>query len=118
MPEQKNLFSIFEQEFGRPLSPIEFQQLLDWAAEYREELILQALTEAVIAGKRNMRYIDRILLNWQKEDIRTRHEAIDYSKGFRQHAMSCVKKCVGDTNAAGMDERVYPKPIFYNWLEE
>ena len=114
---QKSLFVTFEQEFGRPLSPIEFQQLLDWAAEYREELIIQALTEAVIANKRNFRYIDRILLNWQRENIRTRHEAIEYSKRFRLHALGSMKHMVQE-NVADTAERTYPKPIFYNWLEE
>ena len=115
--EQKSLFVTFEQEFGRPLSPMEFWQLLNWAAEYREDLIMQALTEAVIASKRNFRYIDRILLNWKKENIKTRREAIEYSKRFRLHTLGSMRHMVQE-NVADTAERTYPKSIFYNWLEE
>ena len=109
---QESFYKTFEQEFGRVLSSFEVQQLLDWCTQYREELILQALYEAVISNKRNMRYIDRILFNWEKLGIRTKHEAIEYSKKFRERAFK-------DTvQAADEDRKVVDQSIFYNWLEE
>ena len=56
--EERNLFTIFEKEFGRPLSPMELETISGWvdADRYPDELILLALKEAVFAGKLHFRY--------------------------------------------------------------
>lgn len=121
--KKMNLYEIFEQEFGRPFSPMELQQLMEWEREYKPEIIVQALKEAVIAGKRNMRYIDRILLNWQHENIQTKQEAIDYGRNFRAQArmgygsrsVAAGNKAAGDLHH--YDEAIAP-PEFYDWLNE
>ncbi|WP_019640101.1 DnaD domain-containing protein [Paenibacillus fonticola] len=88
-PEQdvteRNLFVIFEKEFARPLSPMEFETISGWVDEdgYPEELILLALKEAVFAGKVHFRYIDRILLEWGRNRINTVEAAKAYSQKFR-----------------------------------
>jgi len=83
--KETNLFSMFEQEFGRPLSPLEYERIARWIDEdhYREELIREALQEAVMAGKFNFKYIDRILFEWQKHNIRSMHELNTYREQFR-----------------------------------
>ena len=62
---ERNMFTIFEKEFGRPLSPMECETIAGWLDQdqYLDELILMALKEAVFAGKVHFRYIDRILWN-------------------------------------------------------
>lgn len=86
-PEQEatNLYSIFEQEFARPLSPMEYETITGWIERdrYPEPLIVLALKEAVFAGKVNFRYIDRILLEWQRNSIRTVEQAKAYAQRFR-----------------------------------
>jgi len=86
-PEQEtpNLYSIFEQEFARPLSPMEYETITGWIErdQYPEPLIVLALKEAVFAGKVNFRYIDRILLEWQRNSIRTVEQAKAYAQRFR-----------------------------------
>lgn len=73
IPEQKNLITVFEEEFGRPLSPIECENIIMWIEQdgYSEALILAALREAVISGKLFFRYVDRILYEWSRNNIKT-----------------------------------------------
>ncbi|MDF2835252.1 MAG: primosome, DnaD subunit [Paenibacillus sp.] len=72
-----DLFSTFEQEFGRLLSPYECETISGWLDQdrYTEEIILFALKEAVFAGKLNLRYIDRILIEWARNRITNADEA-------------------------------------------
>lgn len=66
-----NLFSIFEKEFGRTLSPIEYELINAWKENhFNEELILAALKEAVLNGVSNLRYIDKILYEWNRKGIK------------------------------------------------
>ncbi|GAA4708719.1 DnaD domain-containing protein [Brevibacillus fulvus] len=83
-----NLYSQFEQAFGRPLSPFEIETLHIWVEQdrYPEELIITALREAVSVGKLYIRYIDRILLEWQNQHITSVEEARNYSMRFRRHS--------------------------------
>lgn len=67
------LIKEFEVEFGRPLSPIEMEKVNGWIKidHFRPELIEMALREAVLAQVYNFKYIDRILMNWKKRNIKT-----------------------------------------------
>jgi len=82
---EMNLFEIFEKEFGRPLSPMEYETIASWIDEdrYPQDLILLALKEAVFSGKVHFRYIDRILLEWNRSKIYTVEEARVHSQKFR-----------------------------------
>ncbi|WP_347384355.1 DnaD domain-containing protein [Paenibacillus pabuli] len=83
--EERNMFSIFEKEFGRPLSPMECETISSWLDQdrYQEELILMALKEAVFAGKVHFRYIDRILLEWSRNRVKNVQDAKAYTQRFR-----------------------------------
>lgn len=72
-----DLFSVFEQELGRLLSPYECEIISGWLDQdrYSEEIILFALKEAVFAGKLSLRYIDRILVEWSRNRVTTVEEA-------------------------------------------
>lgn len=71
--EQKvNLISMFEKEFGRPLTPIEIETIKEWKqCQYDDEMILKALKEATLSNVRNLRYIDKILVEWAKYGVKT-----------------------------------------------
>nr|WP_156278951.1 DnaD domain protein [Paenibacillus sp. NEAU-GSW1] len=83
--DPNNLFNVFEQEFGRLLSPIECETITAWLDEdrYADELIRFALKEAVFAGKLNFKYIDRILIEWSRNRVTNEDEARTYSQKFR-----------------------------------
>ena len=81
----KNLFTVFEKEFARPLTPMELEMISGWLDQdgYSEDLIRAALKEAVFAGKVHFRYIDRILLEWQRNRIVTVEQAKEHRQKFR-----------------------------------
>ncbi|KAA9006282.1 DnaD domain protein [Paenibacillus spiritus] len=85
LEESKSLFGIFEKEFGRPLSPMECETISGWLDQdrYAEELILLALKESVFAGKIHFRYIDRILLEWSRNRVKTAQDVKAYAQKFR-----------------------------------
>jgi DNA replication protein len=70
--EENNIYSKFEEEFGRTLSPIEYELINGWQETgYNKEVILEALKEAVLNGVTNLKYIDRILIEWDKKGIKS-----------------------------------------------
>lgn len=83
--ETPDLFTVFEQEFGRPLSPMECETISAWIDqdEYPDELIRFALKEAVFAGKLHFRYIDRILIEWSRNRVTNTDEAKAHTQKFR-----------------------------------
>ncbi|WP_390409681.1 DnaD domain-containing protein [Lacticaseibacillus jixiensis] len=76
------VFNQIEIEFGRPLSPIEQQTISDWLNidHYDPAIILLALREAVINQKYSLRYIDRILIAWEKQHLTTPQQVRDYQE--------------------------------------
>ena len=66
-----NLYSEFEKEFGRTLSSMEYEIINSWLeSKISNDLILAALKEAVFNGVSNLRYIDKILFEWNKKGIK------------------------------------------------
>ncbi|MDI9230158.1 DnaD domain-containing protein [Staphylococcus caprae] len=78
----KQLFQLMEQSFGRPLSPYEIETLNQWIDVDQHDLsvIQAALDEALSQNKLSFKYIDRILLNWKKNNVKT----VDDSKKIRE----------------------------------
>lgn len=68
LAKEKNIFEVFENKFGRPLSFIEMETMNKWFEEgIEDDKILLALQEAIKAKKKNIRYIDKILLEWRQQ---------------------------------------------------
>ena len=79
---QETIYDIFEKEFGRTLSPIEYEIINAWQeSNIERETIVLALKEAVYNGVSNFRYIDRILSEWSKKGIKTQ-EDLDKEKSI------------------------------------
>lgn len=67
-----DIYELIEKEFGRTLSPIEAEIISAWLDNnMSEELIREALKEAVFNGVSSLRYIDKILYEWGKKGIKT-----------------------------------------------
>lgn len=72
-----DIYSLFEKEFGRTLSPTEYETINKWTENgISEELITEALKEAILSGVHNMRYIDSILLSWSKKGYKKREDIV------------------------------------------
>ena len=66
--EHSDIYKVIETELGRTLSPIEYETIARWLnARVSEELIKEALKEAVLNGVRNLKYIDKIIYEWTKK---------------------------------------------------
>lgn len=65
-----DVYSVIEKEFGRTLSPMEYEIIKVWLQDFEEKLILLAVREATFNGVSNLRYIDKILHEWQKKGIK------------------------------------------------
>ncbi len=91
------IYSVIENELGRTLSPIEYETISGWLnAGITEELIKEALKEAVLNGVNNLKYIDKILYEWTK-------------KGYKK-ASDVRKKKRKETEEVELFE--------YDWLDE
>ena len=95
----ENLFTLFETELGRTISPMECEIIKEWKNNYQEELIKEALKEAIYNNVRNLKYIDRILYTWKTKGITTKEDIIKDKKNYRKQVVA--------TNV-----------FDYNWLEE
>lgn len=96
-----DLFTLFETELGRTISPMEVEIIKEWLHDGNsEELIKEALKEAIYNNARNLKYIDRILFNWRTKGIKTKKDILEEKKNYRK--------------------TIKPKePIYdYNWLED
>lgn len=70
--EKEDIFTIFEREMGRTISPMEYEIINAWLEKgFTEELILGALKEATYNGVNNLRYIDKVLYEWQRKGYKT-----------------------------------------------
>ncbi|MER2072266.1 MAG: DnaD domain protein, partial [Psychrobacillus sp.] len=67
--EEGEIYKLFEAEFGRLLSPMEYETIGMWFDQdkHSASLIRLALKEAVLSQKLSLRYIDRILFEWKKK---------------------------------------------------
>lgn len=83
--ESENIFDIFEREFGRTLSPMEYEIIQSWCGgEFSQELIVLALKEATYNGANNLRYIDKILYEWKKKGIKTKEDVEKQKNEFHK----------------------------------
>ena len=88
-----NLYSGFETEFGRTLSPMEFEIINGWIDNgYSEELIKLALKEATYNGVSNLRYIDKIIYEWGKKGIKNSEDVENNRKQFKNNNSSKNKE--------------------------
>ena len=68
-----DMISVFENTFGRSLNQMELEIIQSFKASgYDDQMILDALNEAVKSGVMNFRYIEKILNNWSKQGVKRR----------------------------------------------
>lgn len=71
--DNSDIYSLFENEFGRTLSPIEAEMINSWLEKgISEDIIRGALKEAVLNGVRKFKYIDKIVYDWSKNGVKNR----------------------------------------------
>ncbi|MDY0177746.1 MAG: DnaD domain protein [Erysipelotrichia bacterium] len=64
-----NIYREFQKNLGRVLSPLEISRIREWVSfGYSDEMIINALKEALAKGKKSLRSVDKILLSWVARD--------------------------------------------------
>lgn len=66
-----DIFSLIEKEFERKLKPVEQERVISLQQDYSDELIKEALNEAVLAGTLDIRTIDKVLFDWKRQGVKT-----------------------------------------------
>ena len=67
----ENIYETFEKLLARQLSPVEISKIREWVSYgYSDEMIVNALKEAINKGKKSLRSVDKILLSWASRDDR------------------------------------------------
>ena len=104
--DSSNIFEIIEKEFGRTLSPIEYEIIKAWLdSGFSEELIKEAIKEATMNNVSNLRYIDKILFEWNKAGIKN---SSDVDKNRKKRVELREKQ----------DEHIDMDIIDYNWFDD
>lgn len=99
--DNSNLFDSFEKEFGRTLSPMEYEIINSWKdSDMSDELIYCALKEAIFNGVTNLRYIDKILFEWKKKGYNSKDDVERERNSFKKK------------------ERPNKEVFEYDWLNE
>lgn len=80
----RNVYKVFEKEFGRFLSPIESSKIVQWCENdgFSSELIIEALKRAVLQGALSFKYIDSILMTWRAQNLQSIDEVEEYERKF------------------------------------
>ncbi len=97
---KENIFEVLEKELNRSISPIEYEIINAWLEKgTSEEMILGAVKEAVYNGVSSLRYIEKIIYEWNKKGYKNMNEV---KKGLENRTMKTNKEELFD----------------YNWLDE
>ena len=70
-PLSQSIIQEFEEEFGRGLSPVEMQKILELSEIHGERKVICALNEAAVYDHREINYIERILISWKNKGLTT-----------------------------------------------
>ncbi len=89
--DNNDIFALYEKELGRTLSSFEYEMINKWREQnISDNMIKEALKEAILNGVTSFKYIDKIIYEWSKNGVR---------KGIKK-----------ENNYKELDE--------YNWLED
>lgn len=101
-----NIYELIEKEFGRVLGSIEYEIITAWLdSNISEELIHEALKEAVFNGVSNLKYMDTILYEWGKAGIKTKEDVEKRRKN---------RKASKDNNKEEIDLDI----VDWNWFDD
>lgn len=78
---QKSLFDVVEENFGRTLNPIEYEEISKWEDN---ELTRYAIKEAILNNARGVKYINTILASYKAKNILTVEEAIKDKERYKK----------------------------------
>lgn len=103
------IYEVIEKEFGRTLSPIEYEIIKAWTeSKFSDELIKEAVKEAVFNGVSNLKYIDKILFEWGKKGFTTVEDVEENRKKRKSSTM----------NSKDNDDNIDMDIVDWNWFDD
>lgn len=88
--KESKKFELIEKNLCRVLSPIEIEVINSW--DYDDEIIELAIRESILNNAKTIKYIDRVLFNWEQNNIRTVEDAKKYIEEFSNKVKPKKKK--------------------------
>lgn len=104
--DKNNLFISFQKAYSKTLSSMDYELINGWlTCGYSEQLILGALQEANYNGKSSLRYIDKILYEWNKKGFKSMDDVNNHLQKRSEEI---------DEEKQNYESKV----LDYNWLDD
>lgn len=101
--DDDDLFTFLESNFGRTISPIEYEQVIDWQNDFNNEIIKYAITLCCNNNAKNINYLNAILNNWK-------------SKGFTKIEECKTESDKRKNNKSYQNQQPVREEIVPDWL--
>lgn len=88
--KESNIFELVEKNIGRSISPIEYEVINKW--DYDPKVIELAIRESILNNAKTIKYMDRVLFNWEQNGIKTEEDAKKYIEEFSNKVKPKKKK--------------------------
>ena len=95
-----NIYEFVERNFGRTLSPIEYEEIGSWNDN---ELTRYAIKQAVLSNKCGTKYISRILSAYERENIRTVQQAQERERQYIEAKKNKMQVSYPQKRKSGME---------------
>lgn len=94
--KESNIIKLIENNLGRTISPIEYEVIKNW--DYDPKVIELAIKESILNNAKTIKYIDRVLFNWEKNNIKTETDVKKYLEEFSNKIKSRNNKEIQPIN--------------------
>jgi DnaD/phage-associated family protein len=112
-----NAFRFYEENFQPTLSSVDIEILNYWLDRFPEEIVLCAMRKALEQNVRRIKYIDRILANWEIQKVQTLEDVARLDRQYELEKQtkqkrggvangSVHKHCGSNGRSSKEDERI------------
>ena len=103
-----NIYEYIEKNFGRPISPVEYEKINTWLSLYAKEIIEHAVAISVMNSKKTFNYVEGILKTWKGKNLTTLNEILEDERQFDRLKYN-----------RNNQEKELSEPLFdYDWLND
>lgn len=71
---ENNIYYYLEKNFGRPITPAEYQKLANWQEWFSDDIIKYAIDETILKNIRALSYTEAIINAWHDKGYKTLEE--------------------------------------------
>ena len=99
-----NIYEYLEENFGRTITPLEYEKLNSWIDDFNEEMVRHGIKSAVLNGVKKFSYLEAIFRNWIASGYKSLNDVLEHEEQMHKPR----PELINDLN-----------DVFgYNWLEE